>query len=647
MMNEQHVVTQLTTLSALGAKFGCGRGKRPQGKDWQRRPYSLTGALRRRQDGLNVGLVAGRLSGNLIVLDLDAGADRLRNHPIFGRTLQVYRDDAPERVKAIVKVIDRLPSSRKAHDAGVELISSGGYAVLDGEHPDGGRYQMTDKPVIAVTFDQVAAVWKEWTGETLQATGLSPVRAQSADELLQTAIATARPGNRNRTGFDLARQLRDIGMSESQAAGVLLTYVAHVGRTGDHEYTQSESMQTLKAVFRRRARRSYVDAVLDGLEAAIVGTVIELPVNVRKTAIAVVAIMRESGKLEDVGLSLRELAQRTGIPKSTVARHLLDLVDRFDVLTLTRCGNYSRASEYALTDRARACAKMGHPNAVGVTPAGGVPFWHKGRRDTQIEVYRSLQAHPLTAPGARVHPQLAEVEKQLHWTFGAGSQAILAALAQHGVSTLAALMHDTAISKRTLHRRLMTLVDAGLVVRSDARYRLADGWQERANELAPALTTFGRLELRAWMGAKNAVGLHSRMARLRNGANRRIAEEAAERAQGAVRFWEAQKDERNRERRAYGLALGMNEADIPPISLIVGKKERRVMQPFKVSKEGRKVIPTGEKVRTGKGGGLKRERLAALLRKGLLLADEAAEVRQLATELGVSIESQIIRFNEE
>lgn len=651
------VASQLGGLAAMGARFGYGKGKRPMGRDWQRRPYELPGALRRLARGFNIGLVCGWRSNNLVVVDLDARAEqRMAEHALLAATRQIWREDAPDRRKFIFQVADRTPGSLKEHDAGVELISSGGYAVLAGVHPSGASYQMSADPVRRVRFAELDDLVFALTGRHVEATGksdnLSPLEGNTAGDLLMAAVATAKPGCRNRTGFELARQLRDLGVGESQAAGVLLTYQAAVGRSGDHPYSQAEAMDTLKGVFRRPARRSHVDVVLDGLEAAIIGAPLvgpslELPANVRKTAVAVIDIMRASGKIDRVGLSLRELAQRTAIPRSTIANHLTDLVDRFDVLVMTRRGNFSRASEYSLSDRAQRFAKVGHPLQGVQTPAGGVQLWHEdgdALLQQAIDTYRMLQPHPLTAPGARMHPKLAEDDTQVDWTFGAGVQALLAALAAARYGDVAALAAAVKLSTRTVYRRLAALLAAGLVVDSDLGYMLADDWLERANELAPALTTFGRLELRAHASAKVAALLHGRMTRQRNGEDRRIAEQSADRAGREAVFWGDQVGERQRERRAFGLALGLEVEAIPPISLTVGEREKRVQQPYKPAKAGRKVIPEGA-VHAGRNRQSKREQLAALLRKGLLLADDLTLARRLAADLGVTVETATIQLS--
>ncbi len=70
---------------------------------------------------------------------------------------------------------------------------------------------------------------------------------------LSEAIVRAREGNRNKVGFDLACQLRDDGLSESQAREVMLSYVDQIGE-GKTPYTAKEALTSLKSAYSRPPR---------------------------------------------------------------------------------------------------------------------------------------------------------------------------------------------------------------------------------------------------------------------------------------------------------------------------------------------------------------------------------------------------------
>ena len=75
----------------------------------------------------------------------------------------------------------------------------------------------------------------------------------AGDYWLGNALDRAAPGNRNATGFDLACQLRDAGLGESEAAGFMRTYAAHVPQNGS-AYLESEAMASLREAYKTPAR---------------------------------------------------------------------------------------------------------------------------------------------------------------------------------------------------------------------------------------------------------------------------------------------------------------------------------------------------------------------------------------------------------
>lgn len=78
------------------------------------------------------------------------------------------------------------------------------------------------------------------------------------DYFLEKAVRAARVGNRNNTGFDLACQLRDNGLSESEACPFMIEYAARVPQELRHQYNQVEALASLKVAYSRPARSPIV-----------------------------------------------------------------------------------------------------------------------------------------------------------------------------------------------------------------------------------------------------------------------------------------------------------------------------------------------------------------------------------------------------
>jgi hypothetical protein len=71
--------------------------------------------------------------------------------------------------------------------------------------------------------------------------------APSGTHFLEVALARA-AGRGDDTGFWLACQLRDDGLSEEEAAAIMRIYAARTP-TGDHPYTEADAMRNLRSAF--------------------------------------------------------------------------------------------------------------------------------------------------------------------------------------------------------------------------------------------------------------------------------------------------------------------------------------------------------------------------------------------------------------
>jgi len=68
------------------------------------------------------------------------------------------------------------------------------------------------------------------------------------------ALEAARPGNRNQTGFELALQLRDSGLTQSEAETYLSIYANGVTQTKDDPYTEGEAIASAREAYKGTPR---------------------------------------------------------------------------------------------------------------------------------------------------------------------------------------------------------------------------------------------------------------------------------------------------------------------------------------------------------------------------------------------------------
>jgi len=73
---------------------------------------------------------------------------------------------------------------------------------------------------------------------------------------LDKALSKAHPGNRNDTGFWLATQLRDAGLSQAEAEGWLLAYARLVPQQTGNHYGEPDALASLKSAFDGSKRES-------------------------------------------------------------------------------------------------------------------------------------------------------------------------------------------------------------------------------------------------------------------------------------------------------------------------------------------------------------------------------------------------------
>jgi hypothetical protein len=219
----------------------------------------------------NIGLATGAVSG-VIVLDLDPRHAE-QHTPNLTRVLAERYGNLPEARTARtahggLHCYYRHPKDGKSYPnavklngiAGIDARGDGGYVVL----PPSRLYNSLSYQW--GTRQKSIAPAPDWLLTLLlhERQGISPQGDRFAQSSwgtwLTQAIQEASVGNRNQVGFHLACQLRDDGLSESEAAEIMVAYAQQVPQ-GKTPYTVKEAA-SLKSAYRRppreRARRGSI-----------------------------------------------------------------------------------------------------------------------------------------------------------------------------------------------------------------------------------------------------------------------------------------------------------------------------------------------------------------------------------------------------
>jgi P4 family phage/plasmid primase-like protien len=191
----------LRRLEQAGARFckvtawnapGSSPGKRPLEPGWQGRPLTAGQVAPHLRRGGNVGMLCGRHSGGLCLLDIDEGfGEFTRFFPAFAAAPAILRGGA-DRGKLLLQLTGRLPAPRKwrgspgeTHPA-LELLSTGNQGVAAGLHPSGEPYRLVNPaaPLPRLRREDLGELWEIWTGEAWEeheaAEGESPRAAPPA-----------------------------------------------------------------------------------------------------------------------------------------------------------------------------------------------------------------------------------------------------------------------------------------------------------------------------------------------------------------------------------------------------------------------------------------------------------------------------------
>jgi len=247
--------------------FPCGSDKKPLTahgfKDASQDPAQLQ-AWWDRWPGAAIGLDCGR--SGLVVVDLDVkgGADG----PGEWRKLGISEDLALTSMTPsggwhfIFKDTTGgvIRNSAGKLGPGIDIRANGGYIILPGSQVESGRYEAVGDWAVDPGELPQALVLLLTRPERTPSLAVQPrsngnghFSEDAGDHWLQKALERAHVGSRNDTGLWLACQLRDAGMREGEAEGIMQAYAIQ-SPGGDRSYTEAEALASLRQAYKTPAR---------------------------------------------------------------------------------------------------------------------------------------------------------------------------------------------------------------------------------------------------------------------------------------------------------------------------------------------------------------------------------------------------------
>lgn len=268
MKSKSHLLTAALEYAARGwCVIPLQRDKKPALKQWkpyqQRRPTEAElrawfsegkGTI---GNVVGVGIVCGFVSGGLVVRDFDT----MEGYTVWARAFPDLAGTLPTvetgRGRHVYLQGD-TDTIIKLEDG--ELRGAGYVCAPPTIHPSGKVYSWL-VPLPAGALPRLNPGTAGLLGRRAggRRTGAAVARARREPESsfggdwLARALAKAGEGNRHNAGMWLACQLRDDGVPQDKAEGIMKRFAAGVPR-GDHPYTEGEALATLAGVYETPAR---------------------------------------------------------------------------------------------------------------------------------------------------------------------------------------------------------------------------------------------------------------------------------------------------------------------------------------------------------------------------------------------------------
>lgn len=219
-------------------------GKQPIESGWQKKPLTLKEIMPHVTSGGNVGLLCGKHSNGLCLLDLDDHLqDFLEYFPGMKGAPVITRPDAPNRGKIVLKITGDIPKNMKPRGASLEFLGNGNQGVIPPSfHPSGARYELinAENPPTEYESARLVRICEIWADVRTESTikpnaAAAPVivdngRGKPSRQTKDFLEFGAGEKTRNNRLFAAACDLNGCGYSQGESEMMLLPVWARMGK---------------------------------------------------------------------------------------------------------------------------------------------------------------------------------------------------------------------------------------------------------------------------------------------------------------------------------------------------------------------------------------------------------------------------------
>jgi len=225
-------------VAAWNAKVNAP-GKQPIEKAWQEKPITLQDILPHVHKGGNVGLLCGKHSGGLCLLDVDAHLEEfLEYFPGLALAPIIQRPDAPNRGKIVLKLTGEIPANKKWHDHYLEFLGTGNQGVIPPSiHPEGAPYELrnVDRPALEYDGARIFKICQAWADRNAPEPAADPNpptlgRGRLSRQTRDFLAYGAGPDTRNNRLFVAACDLCGCNYPQAEAEAMLLPVWLGMGK---------------------------------------------------------------------------------------------------------------------------------------------------------------------------------------------------------------------------------------------------------------------------------------------------------------------------------------------------------------------------------------------------------------------------------
>jgi hypothetical protein len=232
-------------------------GKQPTEKGWQGKPLTLREVLPHVKSGGNVGLLCGKHSSGLCLLDVDDHLhDFLEYFPGLKDAPIIQRGDAANRGKIVLRIDGDIPKNQKWHNVHLEFLATGNQGVIPPSiHPSSSPYELINADKLPLDFDgerlvKICEAWqavqaeiKKPTAKKRQAGYPTTGRGKPSRQTKDFLEFGAGPQTRNNRLFNAACDLNGCGYSQTEAEFMLLPVWARMGKD------EKEAVATIRSAY--------------------------------------------------------------------------------------------------------------------------------------------------------------------------------------------------------------------------------------------------------------------------------------------------------------------------------------------------------------------------------------------------------------